>query len=74
MTSIIFPLGTEENPDTTTIFTNLNGKIEKSSKLIFLFVKVSTVLMMIPAAAVTIVNYFVFDLKEESYFLIARVS
>lgn len=70
----IQPIGLEGYPDSTYIYTNLNNEIEKMSKMIYLIAKVSSVLLMIPAAAVTIVNYFVFDLKEDSYFLIARVT
>lgn len=48
----------------------LNEKIERMSKLVYsIFVEASLVGLVIPPLLITLVNYFVYDLSEESYFL-----
>lgn len=48
----------------------LNEKIERISKLIyFILVKLTPVGIILPALQITLINYFIHDLKDDSYFL-----
>lgn len=48
----------------------LNEKIERISKLIyFLVVKLTTLGVLLPALFITLINYFIYDLKDDSYYL-----
>lgn len=48
----------------------LNVKIERISKLIyFLVVKLTLLGVLLPALFITLINYFIYDLKDESYYL-----
>lgn len=53
-----------------TMYMELTEKIERMSKLVYsIFVEASLVGLVIPPLLITLVNYFVYDLSEESYFL-----
>lgn len=48
----------------------LNERIERMSELIyFVQVKLTMVALILPAVFITLVNHFVFDLNENSYFM-----
>lgn len=64
----------EERSNAAIIYIALNDSVENISRMVYLILKVSAIVMMIPAALLTIVNYFIFDLGNGSYFLIARVT
>lgn len=52
------------------MYIKLNERIERIFKLLhFLFVEMSIVGVVLPAALITIVNYFVYNLGDESWFL-----
>lgn len=52
------------------IYNEMNEKIERISKLVYtIFVEASIVGLVLPPLLITLVNYFIYDLKDESYFL-----
>lgn len=52
------------------MYNGVNVKIERLSKLIhFVLTKLTVVGLELPALAITMINYFVYDLSEESFFL-----
>lgn len=51
------------------MYTELKEKIEWTSKLLHLLTKGTLVGTTTPPSLITIVSYFVLDLKEESFFL-----
>lgn len=51
-------------------YTNLNKKIELLSKIYYFFVvKLTMPGVLMPSFVLTIVNYFVYNLENDSYFL-----
>lgn len=51
-------------------YNDVNEKIERCSKIIyFISAKLSSAGVVLPTALITAVNYSIYDLKEESYFL-----
>lgn len=51
-------------------YNDLNEKIERVSKIIhFLTAKLSWAGVVLPSLPITAVNYFIYDLEEESYYL-----
>lgn len=51
------------------IYIELSGKIEFTCKLFdIVFVKVTLASIILPQFLITVVNYFIYDLKDESYF------
>lgn len=58
------------DPVTTANYRKLNQKIEQASELYyFVLVTFATLGCIIPALLLTAINYAVFDLTDESYFL-----
>lgn len=54
----------------TAIFADLNEKIEKNSKILhFIFVELTTIGIEVPALLVTLNNFFILNLNDESYYL-----
>lgn len=52
------------------MYNEINEKIERTSKLVYtIFVEASIVGLIVPPIIITLVNYFIYDLKEQSYFL-----
>lgn len=52
------------------MYVELNEKIERMSKHVYsIFVEASLVGLVMPPLLITLVNYFIYDLSEESYFL-----
>lgn len=52
------------------MYTELNEKLERMSKFVYtVFVEASLAGLIIPPLLITLVNYFIYDLSEESYFL-----
>lgn len=51
------------------IYKNVIDKIEAISAIYFGMMKFTVPAMMLPLITLTLVNYFIFDLKEESYIL-----
>ena len=50
-------------------FSELNEKIERISKLIhFILVKLTLAGVELPAFFITLINYFIYDLKDDSYY------
>lgn len=59
-----------ENSATKTMYSELNTKIEQATRAFyFIGVKVTTLFSSIPFAILTLYNYFVSDLGDESYYL-----
>lgn len=57
-----------------TIYKEVDAKIERMTEIIkFLLVKVSLFGYSLPAPIITGINYFIYDLGDESYFLTFRV-
>lgn len=51
-------------------YSDLNEKIERISKMIdFVMMKLLFPAFIVPAVMITVANYFIFDLKGESYFI-----
>lgn len=51
-------------------YIELNAKIERISRIIdFLMMKLMFPAFIVPAVIITLVNYFIYDLKGESYFI-----
>lgn len=58
------------NPDTSTKYSELIENIEKMSELLhFALTRVTFIGLYTSALAITAINYFIFDLEEESYYL-----
>lgn len=56
--------------DSTTMYTQLNDNIERGSEILYLIVaRISFVGCVIPHLLLTIVNYSVHDMGDESYVL-----
>lgn len=69
-----FQNGVKENLDTSIVpYIKLNEKIETISKWIYFAIRIFTFIIMVPALLVTAVNYFVFDLKNDSFFSIPQM-
>lgn len=52
------------------MYLELNEKIERMSKFVYtIFVEASVAGLLIPTMLITLVNYFVYDLKDDSYAL-----
>lgn len=52
------------------MYIEMNEKVERISRLVYtIFVEASMAGLLIPPLLITLVNYFVYDLNEESYFL-----
>lgn len=51
------------------MYTALNEKIEHTSKWIRFIIKLITVLVALPNLLVSYINYFIYDLEEESFIL-----
>lgn len=52
------------------MYNEMNEKIERISKLVYsIFVEASIAGLVVPPLLITLVNYFIYDLKEDSYFL-----
>lgn len=51
-------------------YIELNEKIERVSKILeFLLIKLTTAGAVLPSVIITIVDYFILDLGDESFFL-----
>lgn len=62
--------GLQHDPLNRSKYTTLNGKIEWTSKMIHLIlVKVASPGLILPALTLTVINYFIYDLGEESFCL-----
>lgn len=58
------------NPISRAMYSKLNEKIERMSNLVYLLIiKLTVPGVIIPGLLITIVNYFVYDLGDDSYFL-----
>lgn len=58
------------NPFTKAEYIRLNLKIERFSKIVhFVLVKLTTAGILLPISIVTIVNYSIFDLGENSFYM-----
>lgn len=65
-----YALGIQNDPPLRTTFDELNKKIEYTSELIhFALLKFTIAGIEMPTLLVTIINYFVYDLKDDSYLL-----
>lgn len=65
---------TELNSATKKAALELHVKIERSTKIIyFAFMNITYPGVLIPALSLTIVNYFVLDLGDESYYLASPI-
>lgn len=52
------------------MYLELNEKIERMSKVVYsIFVEASVVGLLLPPLLITLVNYFIYDLKSESFAL-----
>lgn len=51
------------------MYTALNEKIEQSSKWFHFAIKLTVVLVIVPNLLISYINYFVYDLKEDSFIL-----
>lgn len=57
------------DPGSVIQYNELNEKIERISQLIYtLFVKITPAGIVLPGLFITLTNYFVYDLKEDSYY------
>lgn len=67
---IFFAIGSLDSTSNATMYAELNGKIEQMTELMyFAVVKLTPVGVMMPALIITIVNYYLYDLDDESFFL-----
>lgn len=65
-----FALDTQNGPALKATITKVNESIEYMSKLLhFAILKVTIAGVEIPALLATIINYFVYDLEDDSYLL-----
>lgn len=63
-------IGSLDSTSNATMYAELNGKIEQMTELMyFAVVKLTPVGVMMPALIITIVNYYLYDLDDESFFL-----
>lgn len=64
----------QQNPMSQRIYSELNEKIERFTTLMHLFmVKFSIAGIVLPAVFVTFLNYYVYHLDDESFYLPTRV-
>lgn len=69
-TSLQFAFVGWHNLESRRMYIELNDKIERIFKLLhFLFVEMSIIGVVLPAAVITIINFYVYNLGDESFFL-----
>lgn len=52
-------------------YIELNEKIERMSKIVhFFIVKVVYVQSFLPPILITMINYFIYDLKDDSFYMV----
>lgn len=62
--------GLKKCSTSTSVYIELNEKIEYTCKLVhFVIVKLTFIGIMLPQVLITTINYFLYDLKDQSYFL-----
>lgn len=65
-----FQFAESNNPMASFKYCNLNNKIERFSEVFhFVLVKCTTAGIVLPAILVTMINYFIYDLGDDAYFL-----
>lgn len=70
----IQPILGQQNPMSRRMYSELNNKIERFTTLMHLFmVKFSIAGIVLPAVFVTFLNYYVYHLDDESFYLPTRV-
>lgn len=66
--------GLDHYPNSTAVYIKLNGNIEWTCQLLEItIVKLTSAGVLIPPLLITAVNYFIYDLKDESYYLVCPV-
>lgn len=66
----IFPPPGARDANSKAAYVKLNEKTEFTSKLIhFLFTRIAVAVIQLPVLIITLINYYINDLKEESYLL-----
>lgn len=64
---IIISIGIEQDDGLQTLYNGLNGKIERMCKWLYIaMIKVSIAGTMLPPLLITLVNYYIYDLGDES--------
>lgn len=63
------PIGMQ-NSQSKQMYNEMSEKIEKVSEILyFVLVKMTVPGVLLPSCLITIYNYFILDLKDESFFL-----
>lgn len=70
LNTCIFQIGLKYSPTSSAIYISLNEKIKYTCELLhFVMVKSAYIGIILPQLFITAMNYIIYDLKDESYYL-----